>query len=63
MMEQCKKMCKSMSIEEKRECVSKMMPNCLDSILTALDDKESQKFAKEMKSKLNSVVDKYLIYY
>jgi hypothetical protein len=50
-----------MSIEEKRECVSKMMPNCLDSVLSALDDKESQKFAKDMKSKLNSVLDKYLI--
>ncbi len=61
MMEQCKKMCKSMSIEEKRECVSKMMPNCLGSVLSALDGKESQKFAKDMKNKLNSVLDKYLI--
>ena len=61
MMEQCKKICKSMSVEEKRECVSKMMPNCLGSVLSALDDKESQKFAKDMKSKLNSLLDKYMI--
>ena len=60
MMEQCKKMCKSISIEEKCECVSKMMPNCLDSILNALDNEESQIFAKDMQEKLNQIFDKYL---
>ena len=61
MMEECKKMCKSMSIEEKRGCVSKMMPNCLDSVLSTLEEKESQKFAKDMKSKLDSILGKYPI--
>ena len=60
MMQQCKKMCNTMSVEKKRECVSKMMPKCLDSILNALDDKESQKFAKDMKNKFNGVLDKYM---
>jgi len=42
-----------MSIEQKSDCVSKMMPNCLDIVLNVLDDKESQIFAKDMQEKLN----------
>ncbi len=60
MMEKCKKMCKSMSLQEKADCVSKMMPNCLDTVLDSLDAKESVLFAKDMQNKLNSVLDKHL---
>jgi hypothetical protein len=60
MMEECKKMCKSMSMEEKANCVSKMMPNCLDSVLDFLNEKESVVFARDMQEKLNGVLEKYL---
>ena len=60
MMYKCKKMCKSMSIEQKSDCVSKMMPNCLDTVLNALDDEESRIFAKDMQEKHNKILDKYL---
>lgn len=59
-MEQCKKMCKSMSVEQKSDCVSKMMPNCLDFVLNTLNTKECQIFAKEMQSKLNKILDRYI---
>ena len=60
MMEECKKMCKNMSIEEKRECVSEMMPKCLNSVLSALEDKKSRQFAKDMKHKLNEILNSYM---
>jgi len=60
MMEKCKKMCKSMSMEEKANCVSKMMPNCLDSVLDSLNEKERVVFARDMQEKLNEVLDTYL---
>ena len=59
MMEEYKKMCKSMSIEEKRECVSEMMPKCLNSVLSALEGKKSRQFANDMKHKLNEILNSY----
>ncbi len=48
-----------MSIEEKCECVSGMMPKCLNSVLSALEDKKSRQFAKDMKHKLNEILNSY----
>lgn len=60
MIEKCKKMCQTMSIEEKKECVTQMMPKCLDTLLDSLDKNISDEVAKDMREKINSLLEKYI---
>ena len=57
MMEKCKKMCKTMSLDDKVKCISEMLPKCLDMVLTELNQDDAQKLAQDMQEKTTLILN------
>lgn len=59
MMKKCIKMCEKMSIQEKLDCLTAMMPKCFNMVLSELDEPAKNKVASEVLNKMQEIAAKY----
>jgi len=59
MMEKCTKMCEKMSMQDKLDCLTSMMPKCFDMVLSQLDEPIKDKVASEVLQRIREVANQY----